>query len=89
MYSKGPIYIADYNHRNITMNKIYLKIKRKFKMYIVACDGPSRYKLCLDAIHNVNSIRWCSSSKREIHNTGRREMGFNSYDERTCTCTHT
>lgn len=42
------------------MNKIYLKIKRKFKMYIVACDGPSRYKLCLDAIHNVNSIRRCS-----------------------------
>lgn len=71
------------------MNKIYLKIKRKFKMYFVACDGPSRYKLCLDAIHNVNSSRRCSSSKREIHNTGRREMGFNSYDERTCTCTHT
>lgn len=71
------------------MNKIYLKIKRKFKMYCVACDGPSRYKLCLDAIHNVNSIRRCSSSNREIYNTGRREMGFNSYDERTCTCTHT
>lgn len=71
------------------MNKIYLKIKRKFKMYIVACDGPSRYKLCLDVIHNVNSIRRCSSSNREIYNTGRREMGFNSYDERTCTCTHT
>lgn len=58
------------------MNKIYLKIKRKFKMYFVACDGPSRYKLCLDAIHNVNSIRRCSSSNREIYNTGRREMGF-------------
>lgn len=71
------------------MNKIYLKIKRKFKMYFAACDGPSRYKLCLDAIHNVNSIRRCSSSNREIYNTGRREMGFNSCDERTCTCTHT
>lgn len=71
------------------MNKIYLKIKRKFKMYFVACDGPSRYKLCLDAIHNVNSIRRCSGSNREIYNTGRREMGFNSYDERICTCTHT
>lgn len=49
------------------MNKIYLKIKRKFKMYFVACDGPSRYKLCLDAIHNVNSIRRCSSSNKEIY----------------------
>lgn len=53
------------------MNKIYLKIKRKFKMYFVVCDGLFRYKFCLDVIYNVNLIRWCSSLNREIYNIGR------------------
>lgn len=68
------------------MNKIYLKIKRKFKMYFVVCDGLFRYKFCLDVIYNVNLIRWCSSLNREIYNIGRCEMGFNLYDECICMC---